>query len=166
MTAMTPTGENTKNGSLFKRPKPDFSSRLGRGDRSPLGVWFWELDRVLLSLILVLMAIGLLSVAAASPATARRLSTATVELSPLLFFYKQLAWVALALPVMFVISMYPRERSGELATNSPPTYLIRTMSSATSEAPRSSSPMAVSDFPDPLFPTIRTPTPRMSTMQP
>ncbi|MFZ1366737.1 FtsW/RodA/SpoVE family cell cycle protein [Sphingorhabdus sp.] len=115
MTAMTPTGENTKNGSLFKRPKPDFSSRLGRGDRSPLGVWFWELDRVLLSLILVLMAIGLLSVAAASPATARRLSTATVELSPLLFFYKQLAWVALALPVMFVISMYPREQARRLS---------------------------------------------------
>jgi cell division protein FtsW len=89
----------------------DLSNRLGRGDRSPLGVWFWELDRVLLSLLLVLMAIGLLAVAAGSPATARRLSTAQIELPPLYFFYKQLAWVLLALPVMFVVSMYPREQA-------------------------------------------------------
>ena len=29
--------------------KRDLSNRLGRGDRSPLSIWFWELDRVLLS---------------------------------------------------------------------------------------------------------------------
>ena len=46
--------------------KRDLSNRLGRGDRSPLSIWFWELDRVLLSLILVLIAIGLIAVAAGS----------------------------------------------------------------------------------------------------
>ena len=43
-----------------KTGKIGFANRLGRGDRSPLGVWFWELDRVLLSLMMVLIAIGLL----------------------------------------------------------------------------------------------------------
>jgi cell division protein FtsW len=100
--------------NITQQPKRPLSTRLGRGDRSPLSVWFWELDRVLLSLIMVLIAIGLLAVAAASPATAQRLSTATVELPPLHFFYKQLGWVMVALPVMFVVSMYPREQARRL----------------------------------------------------
>ncbi|MFM2256690.1 MAG: hypothetical protein RIQ28_537 [Pseudomonadota bacterium] len=95
--------------------KRDLSNRLGRGDRSPLSIWFWELDRVLLSLILVLIAIGLIAVAAGSPATAKRLSTDSATLSPLYFFYKQLAWVALGIPFMFVISMYPREQAKRIA---------------------------------------------------
>ena len=41
--------------------------RGGRGDRSPLGTWFWDTDRVLLLLTLGLIAVGLLAVAAASP---------------------------------------------------------------------------------------------------
>jgi cell division protein FtsW len=95
--------------------KQPLSNRLGRGDRSPLSVWFWELDRVLLSLFLVLIAIGLLAVAAASPATAQRLSTATKELPPLYFFYRQLGWLTLALPTMFVVSMYPREQARRIS---------------------------------------------------
>ncbi len=95
--------------------KRDLSNRLGRGDRSPLSIWFWELDRILLSLILVLMAIGLIAVAAGSPATARRLSSDLETVGPLYFFYKQLAWVALGIPFMFVISMYPREQAKRIA---------------------------------------------------
>ncbi len=89
-------------------------NRLGRGDRSPLGVWFWELDRVMLSLLLGLIAVGLLAVAAASPAGAQRLSTATVKLPDLYFFFRQLMWVAIAIPVMLFISMYPREQARKL----------------------------------------------------
>jgi cell division protein FtsW len=100
--------------AIAQTPKRPLSTRLGRGDRSPLSVWFWELDRVLLSLFLVLIAIGLLAVAAASPATAQRLSSATVELRPLYFFYRQLGWLVLALPLMFVVSMYPREQARRL----------------------------------------------------
>jgi cell division protein FtsW len=95
--------------------KQPLSSRLGRGDRSPLSVWFWELDRVLLSLFLVLIAIGLLAVAAASPATAQRLSTSTTQLPPLYFFYRQLGWLILALPLMFMVSMYPREQARRIS---------------------------------------------------
>jgi cell division protein FtsW len=98
-----------------KTGKTKFSNRLGRGDRSPLGVWFWELDRILLGLMLVLIAIGLLAVAAASPAGARRLSTSTVELPSLYFFYRQLMWVMVAIPLMLFISMYPREQARRLA---------------------------------------------------
>jgi cell division protein FtsW len=98
-----------------KTGKGGFSSRLGRGDRSPLGVWFWELDRILLGLILVLIAIGLLAVAAASPAGAQRLSSSTVKLPPLYFFYRQLIWVSIAIPVMLFVSMYPREQARRFA---------------------------------------------------
>ncbi|RYE83251.1 MAG: cell division protein FtsW, partial [Methanosarcinales archaeon] len=48
--------------------------RFGRGDRSPLGTWFWEIDRVLLLLVTVLVGIGIVAVAAASPAAAMRYS--------------------------------------------------------------------------------------------
>jgi cell division protein FtsW len=88
-----------------------FSNRLGRGDRSPLGVWFWELDRILLALMLTLIAIGLLAVAAASPAGAKRLSSATTELPALYFFYRQLVWLMMGIPLMLFISMYPREQA-------------------------------------------------------
>ena len=36
-------------------------------DRTPLGLWFWEIDRLLLLLFSVLIAVGLVAVAAASP---------------------------------------------------------------------------------------------------
>lgn len=98
-----------------KTGKTHFSNRLGRGDRSPFGVWFWELDRVLLGLMLVLIAIGLLAVAAASPAAAKRLSAAEETLPPLYFFYRQLMWVMAGLPLMLFVSMYPREQAKRLA---------------------------------------------------
>lgn len=98
-----------------KTGKIGFANRLGRGDRSPLGVWFWELDRVLLSLMMVLIAIGLLAVAAASPAGAQRLSSSTTQLSSLYFFYRQLMWVLIGVPVMLLVSMSPREQARRFA---------------------------------------------------
>ena len=98
-----------------KTCKIGFDNRLGRGDRSPLGVWFWELDRVLLSLMMVLIAIGLLAVAAASPAGAQRLSSSTTQLSSLYFFYRQLMWVLIGVPVMLLVSMSPREQARRFA---------------------------------------------------
>ena len=98
-----------------KTGKIGFSNRLGRGDRSPLGVWFWELDRILLSLMLLLIAFGLIAVASASPAGAQRLSTATEQLNSFYFFYRQLFWVILAVPLMLFVSMYPREQAKRLA---------------------------------------------------
>lgn len=88
-----------------------FSKRLGRADKSPLGIWFWELDRILLLLMFLLMAIGLLSVAAASPATARRLSTSEVQLPEQYFFYRQLIWTMIGIPVMLFVSMAPKQQA-------------------------------------------------------
>lgn len=81
--------------------------RGGRGDRSPLGTWFWDIDRVLLLLTLFLIAIGLIAVAAASPATAVRYSGEHRKLAPLYYFWRQLIWVAVSMPVLFGVSMMP-----------------------------------------------------------
>ena len=97
------------------RRKWKATSLLGRSDRSPLGLWFWELDRVLLGLLLTLVAIGLIAVAAASPVTARRLSTAAITLDPLLFFYRQLFWVAVGILTMLVVSMLPKRQARRFA---------------------------------------------------
>ena len=90
-------------------------SRYGRSDRSAAGRWFWEIDRVLLLLLAVLIGIGLIAVAAASPAAAQRYSGGSVRVNELYFFYRQLMWIAASLPVMILISMMPRERAKRFA---------------------------------------------------
>lgn len=97
-----------------KKHKPN-APRLGRADRSPLGTWFWEIDRVLLALVLALISIGLIAVAAASPAAGVRYSQGAHQLTPLYYFYRQAAWIALAVPVMIFISMLPKEVARRLA---------------------------------------------------
>src|SRR5436190_17476197 len=84
--------------------------RYGRSDTSAIGRWFWEIDKVLLLLITVLIAIGLIAVAAASPAAAQRYSGGNVRFNELYYFWRQLAWIALGVPVMIAISMMARER--------------------------------------------------------
>ncbi|MEM8917835.1 MAG: putative peptidoglycan glycosyltransferase FtsW [Pseudomonadota bacterium] len=113
--------ENASNSAMpelaagLQKKRFQLESRLGRSDRSPLSVWFWELDRVLLALIMSLIAIGLIAVAAASPVSALKHSTATVTLDPLYYFYRQLGWVAVGIPIMLVISMLPKEQARRFA---------------------------------------------------
>ena len=85
-------------------------SRYGRSDRSQLGRWFWEIDKVLLLRVAILIGIGLIAVAAASPAAAQRYSGGSVRFAELHYFYRQIAWIALSMPVMITISMMTRER--------------------------------------------------------
>ena len=85
-------------------------NRYGRSDRSPVGRWFWEIDRVLLLMLAMLIGIGLIAVAAASPAAAQRYSGGSVRFAELHYFYRQIAWIALSIPVMILISMLTRER--------------------------------------------------------
>jgi cell division protein FtsW len=89
--------------------------RYGRSDTSAIGRWFWEIDKVLLLLISVLIAIGLIAVAAASPAAAQRYSGGNVRFNELYYFWRQLAWIAVGVPVMIGISMMPRERARRLS---------------------------------------------------
>ena len=55
-------------------PEAAFAARHRRNRRSELAIWWREIDRVLLFLVLTLMAIGAVAVAAASPASADRKS--------------------------------------------------------------------------------------------
>jgi cell division protein FtsW len=90
-------------------------NHYGRSDTSAIGRWFWEIDKVLLLLITVLIAIGLIAVAAASPAAADRYSGGNVRFSELYYFWRQLAWIAVGVPVMIGISMMPKERARRLS---------------------------------------------------
>ena len=84
-------------------------ARPARNRRSELAIWWREIDRTLLFLILTLMAIGTAAVAASSPASARRLSTAAERLDDLHFFYIHLRWQFLGLIAMIGASMLPKE---------------------------------------------------------
>ncbi len=99
----------------LKRPAMVDPNRYGRSDRSPIGRWFWEIDKLLLLLVSVLIAVGLIAVAAASPAAAERYSGGSVQFASLHYFYRQLVWIAISLPVMIVISMMPRDRARRLS---------------------------------------------------
>ena len=93
------------------RSSPDAAraAQYRRTRRNDFAVWWREIDRVLLVLVLALMAIGAVAVAASSPASARRLSTSRVRLDDLHFFYIHLRWQVLGLIAMFGASMLPRE---------------------------------------------------------
>ena len=90
-------------------------NHYGRSDTSAVGRWFWEIDKVLLLLLAVLIGIGLIAVAAASPAAGHRYSGGNVRFSELHYFYRQLAWIAIGIPVMIGISMMPQERARRLS---------------------------------------------------
>ncbi|URD59650.1 putative lipid II flippase FtsW [Sphingomonas sp. KRR8] len=101
-------------GKLKASPLLD-PNRYGRADRSAVGRWFWEIDRVLLLLVTVLIGIGLIAVAAASPAAGERYSGAALSVAPLHYFYRQIVWIGISVPVMIAISMMPRERAKRLS---------------------------------------------------
>lgn len=82
-------------------------TQLARTDRSRTGLWFWEVDRMLLLLALLLMAIGLVAVAAASPVSATRYSGVGHKIAPMYYFWRQFGWVAISTPLMVVVSTFP-----------------------------------------------------------
>jgi cell division protein FtsW len=96
------------------QPMGNGAARLGRSDRSALGRWFWEIDRVLLLLVAVLISVGLIAVAAASPAAGSRYSGADFSYPPLYYFYRQLVWIIMAIPVMVAVSMLPKVQARRL----------------------------------------------------
>ncbi len=78
---------------------------ISRNDRSAFGRWFWTIDKVLLTLVFVLMGCGVIAVAAASPAAAQRLSGGKIHVDPLHFLNQQLLWLLLGVPLMLLVSM-------------------------------------------------------------
>jgi len=85
--------------------------RRRRNRSHELYVWWREIDRWVLALALALMAIGTAAVAAASPASARRLSTSSVQLQDLHFFVLHLRWQLLGLAALFGASLLSKEQA-------------------------------------------------------
>ena len=88
---------------------------FSRSDRTILGRWFWTVDRALLGLLLALIAIGLIAVAAASPAASQRLSGANFQYADFYFLERQLMWIAAGVPLMIGVSMLPKAWTRRLA---------------------------------------------------
>lgn len=109
------TTESYQTGRMPTRFQAKIDRWLGRSEQTAVGRWFWEIDRVLLLLVLLLIAIGMVSVAAASPASAQRYSGGSVTFAPLTYFWKQIMWVAVSLPVMLGVSMLPITLAKRLA---------------------------------------------------
>lgn len=108
-----------------KRPIQLPRHRMSRW--TELKIWWHEVDRVLIFLILLLMVFGTVAVAAASPASAKRLSTAATTLDPLYFFYRHLGWQAVGLATLFGASLLSREnarRFGVLLTGLMLVFLV------------------------------------------
>ena len=95
--------------------KRSYVAKRSKSRMAELRIWWREVDRVLLGLILALMAFGSVAVAAASPASADRLSTAQETLSPLYFFTRHLAWQFVGIIVMLGVSTLSREQARRLS---------------------------------------------------
>lgn len=74
--------------------------RYRRSRMDEMRVWWREIDRTLLGLVLLLMLIGTAAVATASVASARRLSTSDVTLPDLYFYWAHLKWQLAGIAVM------------------------------------------------------------------
>ncbi len=90
------------------------SERFQSSKRAELKIWWREIDRVLLFLVILLMAFGTAAVAAASPATARRLSTIDVTLPDLYFYWAHLKWQFIGIVTLIGASMLSRDNARRL----------------------------------------------------
>jgi len=79
--------------------------RFPQSRRQQVRIWWREIDRVLLAMVLLLMAVGAVAVAAASPSSARRLSGAAGQLADLHFFWLHLGFQAMGLLVLVGTSL-------------------------------------------------------------
>jgi cell division protein FtsW len=82
--------------------------------RDKLRVWWREIDKVLLLLIVALMSIGLIAVAAASPASADQLSTAKERVADFMFFKRHIVFQMMGLSLMIGLSFLDRDQARRL----------------------------------------------------
>ena len=97
---------------------------LSRNSQSPVGRWFWTIDKLLLTLVLVLIGFGVIAVAAASPAAAHRYSGGSLHIGDLFYLKRQLMWVAAGVPVMIGVSMLPPLWAKRLAIGGTGLFLL------------------------------------------
>ncbi len=106
---------------------PAFSSSPARGPgaylppvpvrrqwRESVRIWWREIDKLLLLLICLLMAVGIVAVAAASPASADMLSTAKKRVPDFMFFQRHIVFQMLGLALMIGLSFLNRDQARRL----------------------------------------------------
>lgn len=74
---------------------------FARSDRSPIGVWWWTVDRWMLGVVGLLIAIGVVMSFAASPAAAARMNIG----DPFHFAVRQCVFAAMAAVILIGVSM-------------------------------------------------------------
>jgi cell division protein FtsW len=82
--------------------------------RDSLRIWWREVDKLLLLLIGLLMAVGIVAVAAASPASADQLSTARVRVPDFMFFQRHIVFQLMGLTLMIGLSFLDRDSARRL----------------------------------------------------
>ncbi|ANK13048.1 FtsW/RodA/SpoVE family cell cycle protein [Erythrobacter neustonensis] len=82
--------------------------------RDRVRIWWREIDRVLLLLICLLMAVGIVAVAAASPASADQLSTLKERVPEFMFFKRHIVFQTLGLGLMLALSFLSRDSARRL----------------------------------------------------
>ena len=112
---------------MATRPWTPTPAAFSRGDRSWLGRWFWTTDKLLLTFVFALIGIGIIAVAAASPAAAQRLSGAAFKYGDLYFLKRQIFWVILGLPLMLGVSMLPIHWAKRVAIAGTALFLVALM---------------------------------------
>jgi len=80
---------------------PSQAHAFPRSDRSPLGVWWWTVDRWILGVIAILIAVGVTLAFAASPAAAARMNVG----DPFHFAVRQCVFAAGAVVILVSVSM-------------------------------------------------------------
>ena len=85
--------------------------RYPKSTGAQIKIWWREVDRVLVGLVLLLMAVGTAAVFSASPASAHRLSTANVKLPELYFYWAHLRWQIVGLVFLCGASALSRENA-------------------------------------------------------
>jgi cell division protein FtsW len=105
--AYTPTPRTRGN---YLPPAP-----VQRRWRDGFRIWWREIDKGLLALIGLLMAVGIVAVAAASPASADQLSTAKVTLDEFMFFKRHIVFQLMGLGLMIGLSFASRDQARRIA---------------------------------------------------
>jgi cell division protein FtsW len=80
---------------------PQNAHAFARSDRSPLGVWWWTVDHLILGVVALLIGIGVLISFAASPAAAMRMNIG----DPFHFAVRQCVFAAGAAAILITVSM-------------------------------------------------------------
>ncbi len=75
---------------------------FARSDRSTIGVWWWTVDRWMLGVVAMLIAIGVVIAFAASPAAAARMNIG----DPFHFAVRQCVFAAISVAILIGVSMF------------------------------------------------------------